>query len=239
MKGRDALAVVLLAALRTASRHAGTRAVPGFVYVKGIGRFRDMATGRFVAESRVYGAIAEDYRGVLADRLTGLTERLVDGSLPLDAWRDAFARELKDAHGIAAMAGKGGVNNMSPTDWGSVGGSLRREYAHLDGFAAGVADGTVSDAQALARARQYSTNVRQTYHDALIRSQAEAGLFMAFRLGNTEEHCGDCLRLDGQVHLASDWDSHPMRPQSNALECGGYNCDCRLVPARGPESGSF
>jgi hypothetical protein len=47
-------------------------------------------------------------------------------------------------------------------------------------------------------------------------------------LGATEEHCTDCLLFEGTVLTQSEWARLPS-PQSHELECGGWNCDCRLV----------
>lgn len=47
-------------------------------------------------------------------------------------------------------------------------------------------------------------------------------------LGNTERHCSDCLSLNGQIKTASEWATAGIEPQSPDLECGGWNCDCRL-----------
>lgn len=53
-------------------------------------------------------------------------------------------------------------------------------------------------------------------------------------LGNTEEHCDTCLWLDGQTHRRS-WFARrnyvPRQPGA-AMDCGGYHCDCDLVPAK-------
>ena len=49
-----------------------------------------------------------------------------------------------------------------------------------------------------------------------------------WRLGATERHCSDCLHLDGQIKTASEWASAGIAPQSPDLECGGWNCDCKL-----------
>lgn len=61
-----------------------------------------------------------------------------------------------------------------------------------------------------------------------------------FRLGNTQEHCGDCSRLNGQVHTASEWAQHSdMLPGSHSLECKGFNCLCTLQKTDAPVSGGF
>ena len=50
-----------------------------------------------------------------------------------------------------------------------------------------------------------------------------------WQLGRTVEHCADCARLNGQVHTAVEWRAAGWHPQGRNLQCGGWNCDCRLV----------
>jgi hypothetical protein len=50
-----------------------------------------------------------------------------------------------------------------------------------------------------------------------------------WRLGQTEEHCVDCLRLNGQTMAGAEWIENGLVPQDRNLACNGYNCDCRLV----------
>ena len=60
-----------------------------------------------------------------------------------------------------------------------------------------------------------------------------------WRLGNTAEHCSDCQRLDRQVHTKEAWRGSGFRPQGSNLECGGWHCDCKLLPSTADESGGF
>lgn len=56
---------------------------------------------------------------------------------------------------------------------------------------------------------------------------------LKWQIGATEEHCTTCAALDGIVAYAEDWDVSLVRPQSppnQALECGGWRCDCSLQP---------
>lgn len=53
---------------------------------------------------------------------------------------------------------------------------------------------------------------------------------MIWYLGRTEKHCTDCYTYNGKVYRASVWTQYGALPQSRALECGGWRCDCRLVP---------
>ncbi len=54
-----------------------------------------------------------------------------------------------------------------------------------------------------------------------------------------KDHCSDCVRLNGQVHTASEWLASGFSPRSTALECRGFNCGCDLKEVVGPSRGSF
>jgi len=53
------------------------------------------------------------------------------------------------------------------------------------------------------------------------------------------EHCTDCYRLSSQVHTAEQWMVSGWQPQSRALACSGYRCQCSLVETNEPESGTY
>lgn len=65
-----------------------------------------------------------------------------------------------------------------------------------------------------------------------------ANKMLTWRLGDTEQHCRTCSKLDGQRHSAKWWQAHdyiPREPGSDTLDCKGYNCDCRLEDDKGDE----
>lgn len=58
-----------------------------------------------------------------------------------------------------------------------------------------------------------------------------------WELGNTEKHCKTCLSLAGKTHRMSWYLARnyiPRQPGSN-LECGGWNCDCKIRGKDGTE----
>ena len=59
-----------------------------------------------------------------------------------------------------------------------------------------------------------------------------------WRVGPTE-HCGDCLRLNGQVHTAEQWRNSGWTPKGRNLECHGYRCQCSLQETTESVRGSF
>ena len=74
---------------------------------------------------------------------------------------------------------------------------------------------------------------------AKLRNKENAEVKYRFVYGLTE-HCADCLRLNGQVHTTEEWLAHSdMLPQSRALECRGFRCQCSLVETDEPVNGSF
>jgi hypothetical protein len=59
-----------------------------------------------------------------------------------------------------------------------------------------------------------------------------------WNLGATEEHCSTCASLDGVIHTAQEWldlGYHPGSPPNDALECGGWRCDCSMEYTDEPE----
>lgn len=52
-------------------------------------------------------------------------------------------------------------------------------------------------------------------------------------LGQTEQSCDDCMKLSGTVAFASEWlesGIQPQKPPNEMIGCGGWRCDCKLVP---------
>lgn len=70
-----------------------------------------------------------------------------------------------------------------------------------------------------------------------VKLAAAGNKMLTWNLGNTEQHCETCAKLDGQRHRASWYSSrgyYPRKPGSNT-ECGGYRCDCSLTDDNGNE----
>jgi hypothetical protein len=75
----------------------------------------------------------------------------------------------------------------------------------------------------------WTNAARQLFNRGLIVGRRE--IEMTWRLGQTEEHCSDCLRFNGRKASKSDWlklAGVGLYPQSRQLECKGYNCDCYM-----------
>jgi len=131
------------------------------------------------------------------------------------------------------------------------------ERAYLDGMEAGGArrslgrDGTRALTDWLAQQQQYieafsvpgegaagsraqlwvNKSLREIYFSGL--AAADSARLYTWRLGNTVEHCTDCLTFNGTTKTAQEWIDTGKLPGSSALECEGYRCDCFLEAEAG------
>jgi len=185
-------------------------------------RYRDEETGRFLSETTVRG-LRDDFLGAQKQRLRELVERYFDlDDFDLDDWVRQSRGVIKDLHGAEYVFGRGGQNVMGARDWGIVGRTVRSQYQFFQGFAEAVRDGTLSRAQAGARAELYGeagsasmergrTEARgmpvldqypgdgQTLCGtncacALDIREVDGGWEVAWELG-AADHCGDCEDL--------------------------------------------
>jgi len=76
----------------------------------------------------------------------------------------------------------------------------------------------------------------QLYRQPTVKGEV---LYWKWVIGNTLEHCVDCLRLNGQVHTSAEWLLSGFIPQGSSLACGGWRCDCHLESALGPSQGAL
>jgi hypothetical protein len=86
-----------------------------------------------------------------------------------------------------------------------------------------------------AKADRYTSTVMSVYNAAVL--LAKKNQMLTWNLGQTEKHCDTCLSLDGNSHRASWYISHdyiPRKPGA-AMDCNGYNCDCKLTDKSGEE----
>lgn len=103
------------------------------------------------------------------------------------------------------------------------------EAEFMVGLAEGLANGDVSEAQGLARARQYARRIRGTANEAF--RESSSGFKLTWVLGATD-HCAECPQYAGM----SPWepDEAFASPGDGSTPCGGA-CDCKWVRSDGRE----
>jgi hypothetical protein len=82
-----------------------------------------------------------------------------------------------------------------------------------------------------------SKSLREVYQLGVL--SADRNGMYEWVLGATEDHCSDCLRLNGQRHRLREWHIRGWLPGDPKLECKGFNCDCKLTKTTERARGRF
>jgi hypothetical protein len=193
-----------------------------FVWSEGQQRYRDAATGRYVAQRTINGAVDQVINSA-SQRLTDLTQQLQAGAITLATWQLAMVAELKPLHLGAAAIGRGGWTQMTPSDWGWTGSVLRRQYGFLRAFAHDIATGHQPlDGRLLVRVRLYAQSARATQREMMRRT--------AMLIGKTEER-NVLGAADRHCRACKDCTSYGWVPIGTLLPIGSRTClsNCRCM----------
>lgn len=125
-------------------------------------RYRDTETGRFVSSTSVRSRVnASLERG--AGNAGVLAEQVATGALNAPDWNGVFREDIKREYIRQYVAAVGGRDNMTPADWGSIGGMLKEQYRYLDNFTDEIAAGRLTEGQIRTRAQMYINSAREAY----------------------------------------------------------------------------
>ncbi len=137
--------------------------------------------------------------------------------------------QMKDEYIRQYTLARGGREQMTQADWGSVGGSLVEQYKRLPDFIDKVANGEYTEAQARNYARMYINSGREAYERGYRVSQTTAGATeMQWVLDPSVENCEGCVGFAemGWVLISSDA-YHGAYPGSGDTPCL-TSCYCRI-----------
>lgn len=112
---------------------------------------------------------------------------------------------------------------------------IRRELAdqsgYLSRFVQDLQNGKPSQAQAEARVKQYARSLGKLRERMEVEEETNRDRLYKWLYSETvEDHCRDCIDLNGQVHALSWFILTDHIPKSRQQRCGA-NCQCSLVPA--------
>ena len=109
------------------------------------------------------------------------------------------------------------------------------QFNYIESYADDILEGKENGAgvdQFRSRAQLWANRYNETVSISEVVT-AGKGDKLQWALGATEEHCDTCLRLNGIVAYASEWEDlgvYPQNAPNELLECGGWRCDCSLIP---------
>lgn len=208
--------------------------MPGWGWDPRAKRYRDVETGRFMPRSEVMAWVEESISAssMAADQLVDF---VVGGVVSPADFQALFREELKREYIRQYLLGIGGREQMTPRDWGSIGGMLAEQYRFLPGFIEEIAAGTLTPEQIAARARMYVNSAREAYERAHGRNAKAVGMTEELWVVSPAlEHCGDCLDYE-----AMGWQplgTFPI-PGDGSTQCK-TNCGCQKL-YRNPETGQM
>jgi len=194
-------------------------------------RYRDLDTGRFMLRSEVLAWVEEslDASTVATDQLA---QFVIDGVISPADFGLLMRQELKEEYIRQYLLGIGGRAQMTPQDWGSIGGMLADQYRYLDRFVDEIASGEVPPGSLLLRVRMYANSAREAYERAHLKNANALGMVEENWVLGDAEHCSDCVAFAGM-----GWQpigTFPF-PGEGATECL-TNCKCHKI-YRDPASG--
>jgi hypothetical protein len=136
---------------------------------------------------------------------------------------------------------EGGVSDgqMDEEDDSTWAGLYADASAYVNSFWKSLYDKAgISDAQAAQRPELWWNKSLQPFHTAGRASADKNGAY-EWVLGQTEDHCADCLRMNGQVHRLKEYVRTGWLPQADRLTCKGFNCGCVLTKTDARARGKF
>jgi hypothetical protein len=178
--------------------------------------------GRFVPRSAIRAGLDDTLKAAQSN-IDDLSRALINNEITLAQWQAGMSAEIKNAHLAASALERGGWAQMTQSDYGAVGGKLKRQYQYLRNFAEEIASGKQKlNGNLLRRARMYVDAARGTGQDTARRVAAGNGLTEEIRILGKAEHCPDCLTYAG-------WGWRPIGtlPPIGASVCR-TNCHCHF-----------
>lgn len=154
----------------------------------------------------------------------------------LDALDGGFYRAFKRGFGEFGIS----PDEWTPSEKAELYQMLADQALYVEAFGQWILENSKANGgklrDVLARVDLWANRYNEAYNRARILAARDGHLMWV--LGQAE-HCSSCLKLAGKVKRGSVWLEAGIQPQSHLLECGGYRCQCSLVPTdlpatRGP-----
>lgn len=176
------------------------------------------------------------------DEFDDLLARARNDEATRQQFRSKLAALLNKYGKMAFMDGltDGGIDEpeLDQEDKDTIAGMLADQSQYVSGITDVLFKGDgVSDAAAEFKpAMWFNKSINPMYQAGLV-SADKNGLY-EWVYGDTE-HCQDCLKLNGQRHRLKEYDQRGWLPQSDKLDCKGFNCKCKLVKVAGRARGTW
>jgi hypothetical protein len=188
----------------------------------------DSALGMLKSYDYYYRSLTHNvtmlYNGQIGGDFIDIMQNLIHGQLS-----DAYESALAD-NGI--MPGEATEQMRA-----QVQAFIKSDQGYVESYYRDIIDAAVDEKPIdglLSRVDLWANRWNEVYNAAQVTiTSTYGGKLMWVESDETIDKCNTCIRLDGIVAFASDWEAAGVFPQNapnQALICGGWNCGCSLVP---------
>lgn len=199
--------------------------LPGYAWVASVGRYRSLATGRFVG-ARTIRELMEDQVNNVEARLGNLAVAFERGDLAASWVMEQMSVELRRAHIQYRALGVGGIAQLQRADYRIIATRLRDDYSRVARLIGDLVNDDVTIPQALNRIRGYVGNARLHFFEG-----QRVALGKAFPARNLQErrvlgvaeHCDDCVNF-----AARGWVPMGTLPPPTQSSVCGTHCRCSM-----------
>jgi hypothetical protein len=207
---------------------------PTFAFDSSSQRFRYTSgarNGEYVSQAKIKDIVDREYIRSQKAVLGAIGDRLISGELELADWEVEVSQALKTLHINSYTLGKGGIERLTPRDYGTIGAKVKREYAYLRNFTNDVATGEMSIAQFQNRLSMYADTAFSTYQQARVISHRSDGFEWYRNIRNASESCSECISISAQ-----GWQQVGTLVAIGARKCkGGDRCNWEFAKGDKPE----
>lgn len=155
-------------------------------------RNADGSLGSFVSRRQIL-QLTERNLDSFKPELRSLAQDLFDDKISLAAWELKTAAKLKTGHIQSWALGRGGIDRLTPRDYGLIGSRLREQYIYLRNFAQAIRRGELTQAQILARLDLYTEAFYPTQQAAETEGHRLNGDLYYFNALAAGENCPGCI----------------------------------------------
>lgn len=166
-------------------------------------RYRNTKNGRFIGPKQML-ELRDQFVTAMQDDMRRLTQRLARRDLSIQDYVLAARQLMRTTHVDEYVLARGGRGQMTPSDWGKVGATLRFQYEKFQAFAQEIADGKMSMAQINRRALMYVDAATQSYEQG---QAAALGVTLPAHPGDGTSEClTNCKCHWSIVEQADRWE---------------------------------
>lgn len=184
--------------------------------------------------------VVDDILREYESRFSELVELAAENAVPRDRFEELLAELIAEILAMLWLRGANMVNvERSRAETLALQEALEPHLQSVQGFANDIYSGRYEDKpeSLLTRMFVWTNMAASVYFAGLLLRRDDPHLRWVWN--PLKDHCSDCVRLNGQVHRASEWQASGWRPRSTGLECRGFNCGCALIETIGPSQGNF